>query len=161
MIEFPYLVQRVVARDHPAHKILAKDKLTSRKGVDQYFNFDYMGSSEFEFGALPDALKKMRAAEILPEPKCIKIEDYIIWFVGPESHYQLAFNFFDDQLREDVNQKAHLKEITQITVAYDINEHWERDHFFNIIGWWAIEQAWILFMKKDHAELWLKGLHAN
>lgn len=47
----PYLVQRILKKDYSA---------PGKKGVDALFSFDYMGSAEFEFGALPQALKRMR-----------------------------------------------------------------------------------------------------
>ena len=46
----PYLVQRGRLREN-------KD----RKGLDALIAFDYMGSSEFEFGALNKSLKAIRA----------------------------------------------------------------------------------------------------
>lgn len=46
----PYLIQRGKIRREP-----------SRKGLDGFVAFDYMGSSEFEFGALNKSLKAIRA----------------------------------------------------------------------------------------------------
>lgn len=34
----------------------------NRKGLDKFIAFDYMGSAEFGFGALPKSLKEIRAA---------------------------------------------------------------------------------------------------
>lgn len=45
-----YLTQRLSNRDHP-----------HGNGFDAHFKCDYMGSSEFEYGALPASLKRMRA----------------------------------------------------------------------------------------------------
>lgn len=47
----PYLIQRGEQRVVPD---------TTRKGIDQLIKFDYMGSAEFEFGALGDSLKAIR-----------------------------------------------------------------------------------------------------
>lgn len=33
-----------------------------KKGIDSIVHFDYMGSSEFEFGALPESLGKIRSS---------------------------------------------------------------------------------------------------
>lgn len=44
----PYLIQR------------AKFKNSEDKGIDALLRFDYMGSSEFEWGALPKSLKRIR-----------------------------------------------------------------------------------------------------
>ena len=45
----PYLIQRAKFQDNP-----------NRKGIDSILDFDYMGSAEFEFGALPQSLKRIR-----------------------------------------------------------------------------------------------------
>lgn len=46
-----YLVQRMTAED------------TGRSGFDGLFHLDYMGASEFEWGALPKSLGRLRAAK--------------------------------------------------------------------------------------------------
>lgn len=53
-MERPYLIQR-------AKFITEDESTTSRKGIDKLLGFDYMGSAEFEFGALPKSLKRIRA----------------------------------------------------------------------------------------------------
>lgn len=49
-ISNPWLIQRGSFRDIPEDKIV---------GLDSLIQYDYMGSSEFEWGALPKALKHM------------------------------------------------------------------------------------------------------
>lgn len=48
----PYLIQRAEFKAPDNNK---------RKGIDAILRFDYMGSAEFEFGALPASLKRIRA----------------------------------------------------------------------------------------------------
>ena len=56
----PYLIQRA--------KFIKDDEYSAnRKGIDKLLGFDYMGSAEFEFGALPASLKRIRA----------EIKDYV------------------------------------------------------------------------------------
>lgn len=45
----PYLIQRAKFVNSP-----------DQKGIDSILDFDYMGSAEFEFGALPQGLKRIR-----------------------------------------------------------------------------------------------------
>lgn len=45
-----YLIQRAKFADRPI-----------KSGIDQILSFDYMGSAEFEFGALPESLKRIRS----------------------------------------------------------------------------------------------------
>lgn len=49
----PYLIQR-------AKFIIPSEHTKTRKGIDKLLGFDYMGSAEFEFGALPKSLKRIR-----------------------------------------------------------------------------------------------------
>ena len=53
----PYLIQRAKFENRE-----------NRKGIDALLSFDYMGSAEFEFGALPNSLKRVRQ----------NISDYIV-----------------------------------------------------------------------------------
>ena len=46
-----YLVQRGTFRD--------KIDISKITGIDSIISWDYMGSSEFEFGALPTSLKRI------------------------------------------------------------------------------------------------------
>lgn len=59
----PYYIQRATFQDQP-----------HREGIDSILNFDYMGSSEFEFGALNHSLKRIRAA--LPEYRLAHVPVY-------------------------------------------------------------------------------------
>ena len=145
----PWLVQRVKLNQSPN----AKDK-----GVDAYFGFDYMGSAEFEFGALFKALKVMREnADAYGEPVRLKDENgRVIWFVGPEDKLAFATEFFADQSYD--KREIRLKECSRMVDAYQPErpEYGERAP----IGWWAIDQEipWLLFVKKDDAREWLSRL---
>lgn len=48
-----YLVQRLTRRDHDG-----------AKGFDRLFGCQYMGSAEFEWGAIPESLKRIRASKV-------------------------------------------------------------------------------------------------
>jgi hypothetical protein len=50
-MEKPYLIQRMKARN--------QSKADELPGIDSIFSMDYMGSSEFEWGALPESLKRV------------------------------------------------------------------------------------------------------
>ena len=62
----PYLIQRIMIRQQVAE---------NESGVDKHFSFDYMGSSEFEFGALSKALKAMVATQRETQ---IQIQDILV-----------------------------------------------------------------------------------
>lgn len=158
---FPYLVQRVDEREHH-HE--------SHKGVDRFFSFDYMGSSEFEFGALGKALKEMRSDISKWEPKQIKVGKHVAWYVGDPRMLVNATEFFTDQLSGMVARKIDTKERTHIRRTYHAVQLRPKNVSYDVhSGWWALDPAlndsyplqfspWILFKKKEHAEQWLKGL---
>ena len=64
MIRQPYLIQRASIRSP-----LAAEADNLSKAVE----FDYMGSAEFEFGALPESLRRIRAYG--PAWRCDKVDE--------------------------------------------------------------------------------------
>jgi hypothetical protein len=140
----PYLVQRI--------KVWAEPHST-KKGVDRYFGFDYMGSAEFEFGTLPTALKQMRSTDLVLERLTVK--PHQVWYVGPKAISLTALSFFTDQLGP---KRWPLKEWTAIKENY-LTPPPARCLAFD--GWWALDMDWILFKQKEHAELWLREIKAK
>jgi hypothetical protein len=71
-----YLVQRLESRN----------PVDNNYGFDGYFALDYMGSSEFEWGAIPKALKDMREHPTVVEPARVRIggAQHDVYFVGHE-----------------------------------------------------------------------------
>jgi len=144
--QHPYLVQRLIRRD---------DALGI--GVDRVFHPDYMGASEFEWGALPEALKTMRQNKA--EYQILQVSDGAreAWAVAPLAYRDGICEFFGDQVNDF--RKIRLKEWTAIAEQYA-----ERDEDFAIHGWWAIpgERAfssrtflpWCLFVTEQHAKDW-------
>ena len=141
----PYLVQRIIVRTEP---------LKQRKGIDRWFKFDYMGSAEFEFDTLPQALKRMRALSIITIEHIKLGTKEVAWFVGTESELPTARAFFRDQVGPD---QWFLKEVTSIKETYHPgNARFKGYGAFD--GWWAIDMTFCLFKTQQHAELWLKCL---
>jgi hypothetical protein len=114
------LVQRVKSKF-----ITRKEGLDPEiKSIDHYFEMDYMGASEseFEWGTVPEALRRMRMAAQMGEvgalPVRIKVAGkYLCWFVGRDSEYLLAKALFIDQLGLSGNCQ-HLKELSYIRNNY-------------------------------------------
>lgn len=69
-----YLVQRLES----------KKTVDPARGFDGRFSLDYMGSSEFEWGAIPKALKAMREKPVVERAIEVRIDgsDRVVWFVG-------------------------------------------------------------------------------
>lgn len=165
MTHTPYLVQRLVSPWHIKE---------NAKGVDRYFSMDYMGSAEFEFGALPKALKAMRAACDNWQPRKMKVKaglpqtdwkDQVAWYVGPPELYDIALKLFKTELREEL--EFRLKEGSRIAQAYGLDHLTaskiargiKPENFYErLVGWWDVQSTYAFFTKKEHAYQWLKGL---
>lgn len=120
---YPHLIQRVRRR--------AGSTSPNSKGVDQLFVFDYMGSAEFEFGALPSALKQMRSGR--RELKEIVIDDKRIYFIGHPSMLEIG----------STKERSCIRETYENKDVYD--------------GWWVLdaEIPFILFKIQEHAADWI------
>jgi len=159
----PFLVQRIERRSS-----LREDK----KGLDQHFGFSYMGSAEFEFGALGKSLKAFRACQddivvrkITFGANFVKgapdVGQFTIWYVGREVQKEEAATFFLGALNEDMKQRQRLKERSELADAYGIGR-WVMDS--RTTGWWNIDERrggnapWALFKNEADAKLWRKSL---
>jgi len=141
----PYLVQRMRRREYGAE---------SRTGVDKVFEMDYMGSAEFEFGALPKSLKQMRDAKDTNVRKRLEIETkqgmQVVFYYGPEESAEFAKALFADHLDNKYGSTHRLKERTEIHDAY-FGET-------NTVAWWDIDHHWVAFKTKKLRNAWEKAL---
>lgn len=112
----PSLIQRIRVRKEP---------YDGAKGIDKFFDFDYMGSSEFEWGALPKALKIMREAKtkdwkvtklaVGVDPASTGLTAFV---VGHPDDLPIAEALLRDQLQKC--PKHYTKEITSIRVSFGL-----------------------------------------
>jgi hypothetical protein len=147
-----YLVQRLEERE-----------FGEGKGVDAHFSMAYMGSSEFEFGALPQSLKEQRSNGMLDrKPVVIKVkqEDQVhkAYYLGPEEWLPQIRLFF--QLELQGGHKVSLKEPTYIGRAYGTDPFWKHSDSREV-GWWDVNNHWLLFKSKKFANKWLEGLRSK
>ena len=122
----PYLLQRGVF----------KKQFNNSKGIDGNVELDYMGSSEFEWGALPKSLRRI----------CDNLSQYI-WFKHPKfEHIQYLAIKQDDQLEafltahcvETYPQQYRTKEYTSICDA--VNNRKDKRSVCELPNiWWDIE----------------------
>lgn len=157
--KWPHLVQRVMRRSSPDEQ---------KKGLDQHFEFDYMGSSEFEWGTLPKSVRRMR--ELLQneswEPKKITASTgEEVWYVGSPGRMEIAAEFFEYELNgkwEQGDFRLHaLQEGSHIKRAY--REPSKSKIFSDPTAWWCMDEYtepefqkdWCLLRNKKDADLWL------
>lgn len=153
-----WLVQRIKKKFGPPEP---------ERGVDGFFAMDYMGSAEFEWGALPNALKVMRETASSSSEKIVlkkvkhvtmsqqgKKQVHKAYFVGPASILPRAQMFFIGEL-EGVGMRH--KEPTFIRSVYV-----EKNDFCSrTIGWWVLEDQppWALFKEDPLARQWKKVVY--
>lgn len=121
-----YLVQRAKFRDE-----------INRNGLNNILSFDYMGSAEFEFGALPKSLKRIRE----------NIGEYSYFEIQLDRYKIIVFcnkNLFADvkyEIVEIVLNKRNLKE------SCDLKYLFVKDLFCKCYNdfWWDIDNDFMFF----------------
>jgi hypothetical protein len=112
-------------------------------GFDTLFACDYMGSAEFEWGAVPKALQSVRAAKrLVVEPREVTWAGVTrtVWFVGPEQGMAEKIADWDAWC---VEESCRAKEPSRFREAFGGKlEDWHGDP----IAWWSLRDdiAWTL-----------------
>jgi len=138
-------------------------------GIDSKFRMEYMGRAEFEWGALPNSLKCMRASK--PENSIIKqikgdhIPDdamFNLWYVGREQEFAMAEAVVYAEF--DPHRPPHtFKERLYLSQRLDPEQ---TNRYSPVDGVWALNPdhrapeltPFAIFIKKDYAKEWLKAL---
>lgn len=133
----PYLIQRAKFQD--------RDK----NGIDGLLSFDYMGSAEFEFGALPKSLERIRNNDV---------------------QYNLCELTFENG--KTVNVFCKQKDFTDmpdilenlVKNCYHLKEYCDLDYFVNGVDghndfWWDIQNDYMFWKKNEKfTEKFIKAL---
>lgn len=111
-----------------------------KQGIDSLLSFDYMGSSEFEFGALPSSLKRVRA----------NLSNYIQFqysFTKYPSKVVTVFctkeqqEFIGDILEKLALSQIRLKEFSAFDLYINDDGYYKDKFDF----WWDIDQDWFFW----------------
>lgn len=125
----PYLIQRAKFENN-----------NNKKGIDSMLNFDYMGSAEFEFGALPASLKQIRE-------NVSNYESFNYTFKKNKSKIVTIFCRKEDKkeieiiIEELSNNKIQLKEYCDLSIFVNDRKDWKHPNDF----WWDIRQDWMFW----------------
>lgn len=136
-MEVPYLVQRMSFRD-------GKPQGTQVPSFDETLSMDYMGSSEFEWGALPKSLKR-----ICTQADALRIH-VLTPFLKDCDGAQCSLVCLPEQVKEYspfIHQMAagtlRLKESTQMDRAITGKDYFgrpvDRFSFSFVAAWWDID----------------------
>lgn len=140
----PYLIQRCELKKTPG-------PIT---GFDSIFRCDYMGSSEFEFGALPKSLRRITANlsdYIIENSEIRDIHNKRVFVIAPKQLINDCLAFLPKI--QDKTQRC--KEITYFDEMLKGTKKFTQVHL-----WWDIENDWFFCIGKDTANLLVKGLEA-
>ena len=111
-----------------------------KKGIDSIVHFDYMGSSEFEWGALPESLGKIRDLINDYTYLDVPIKDKVITVFCKDSQKSEVKQY----LTELSENKWHLQE-------YSDFDNYVNPQFMKSITdfWWDISNH-LMFWRKDN-----------
>lgn len=135
-----------------------------RKGLDYYVTFDYMGSSEFEWGALPKSWKFMKENadqyKLTTIPMVLGGNEYNVFCVIPkDTEDQYMIDLFEGFY----NYTKRTKERTDVSY---IDEMVSRESYqlgwFNIINDYTRDEIpWFATISPSVAYYWYKEMHNN
>lgn len=114
-----------------------------KNGIDSILRFDYMGSSEFEFGALNKSLKRIRANVSDYMFRDVVVNDKLITVFCPRNMAEEIINV----LEELAEGKYRLQEASY----FDIYIYPEQHPMFSTLTadhWWDVENDF-MFWKSD------------
>jgi len=144
-----YLVQRLKKQEWP-----------SGQGFDAIFALDYMGSSEFEWGAIPKALRSLRATVLARDTAEVTHRGVTrtIHVVGPAQGMNDRLASLNAWLADDRPRGKERSAFPENLLGQE--NQWDRD----VIAWWAIDSDLCWALTSDVADdLWraITGTSAN
>lgn len=133
--------------------------------TDHNLYFDYMGSAEFEFGALPAALNFMQQAVHSwgALPLVLQADTRKAYYVGtPELHDRVNtfFNIYLNSASYFRRDLPFLQENPHIAESYRTDSS-SVCEYIKCCGWLALDAApcpWAFFKEEADAETWLQLL---
>lgn len=111
----------------------------SRKGIDKIISFDYMGSAEFEFGALPKSLGRIRGRFSDFQYTEHEINGLKITLFADKELSQ----FFDKWLVELKHRRVRLKEGSRFSYYFSDDNKWLPDF------WWSLDEDFMFWLSDD------------
>jgi hypothetical protein len=125
------------------------------RGFDGFFSCEYMGSAEFEWGAIPESLKRLRERRQFLQRSEIQIDaartmylihdsanttvvdDFLDWFTAPEQYPGAGPRAKENTYLSDVLHSEDLPD-------------WRRDSV-RTIAWWSLTDDVLFALDQDVA----------
>lgn len=124
-----------------------------KSGIDSILSFDYMGSSEFEWGALPKSLGNIRSELNEYTYLDVPMQDKVITVFCKDSQ-KSDIKLYLTELAEN---KMRLKEFSAFD-SYIKNDGYFKDRFD---FWWDIENDLMFWKKNNEFEIKFKTIIAT
>jgi hypothetical protein len=132
----------------------------SKKGIDSIVHFDYMGAAEYEWGALPNSLERLRN----------KINEYT--YLDIIINGKTISVFCNNNQKPDVklyleelaNGEMHIKACSCFDQYVKPSKHdltWQAKNPLNINFWWDIQNDLMFWPKNEEFELKFKTIIAT
>lgn len=153
MFNDPYLIQRMSFNN----------KLPEGFGLDALCRYEYMGSAEFEFGALPDSLKQMcRKAddlEVVMVKDIVNQENQRLCLVVPVGAADNYRPIIDALIEEKIRLKESANFAPHVTGKSRSGEPVkEGDWYLDTKGWWDLNNHVMFTFGKQNAKNILKAI---
>lgn len=153
---YPNLVQRLTAHNPMVLKYRLEDT-SKAPSIGTYFAFDYMGSAEFEFGAIPEAKRSLIVAledARWPDSTPITVGNHTAWYVGPVSGLSRATYWFKTELDHSY---TGMKERSGLRSSYlNPTDRYQYD------GWFCLDTPEFgLFRTKKLANDFVRGIRGQ
>lgn len=139
----PYLIQRLSLRNGAPKDPDSFDKL---------YSCDYMGSAEFEFGALPDSLKEITRnldsyRIVRVEPKTAAHDGRLLYAVCTDEQEEDLLGF----VPQLVDGTLRLKELIYLKEALE-------EPVPAVVAWWDVSNHWLLVLGEKTAKRTMMAL---
>jgi len=155
-----YLIQRGIFRNEPTNR--------HATGIDVILKFEYMGSSEYEWEALPKSLKRIRDNKMISSRIIIRDQEFMLTIPQHLTKYEIEeikatiltladkdkfyivrlkegagiHRFFEPEMIEQI--KKGCKKKTEMVRNYS----WVETNF-----WWDIDNDWFLYPIQYHDQI--------
>lgn len=141
-----YLVQRGIVKNRD-YKI----------GIDSIVEFEYMGASEYEWGALPDSLKRIRKNISEYTYLDVPIKDKVI-SVFCKSEQKAEIKQFLEKLASGKMRVKCCSYFDQYVSPSEYERQWQKKHPLETNFWWDLDNDIMFWVKNPDFELQFKSI---
>jgi hypothetical protein len=130
-----------------------KEPLEAKEGIDALISWEYMGSAEFEWGALPNSLKRFRASAKSFEAKAtgLKATDgrSLMLLCRPEDRSEIE-EFLKGNSKTRDHKRWFLKERLELAESLAPEAEANKWRLYDV--WWDVENDWMAVLGEKLAE---------